>query len=111
MGEGEGEDVKSIAASNGGGEMSVSRKNVPATVAEKLELVKSEEAALLREFEDTHKIFAQVLASGRCLYHLSNRVPFALLDVLVGCLVQCFQWLSVFFVCVFPLSCGPGGGC
>lgn len=83
MGEGEGGDGKSIAASNGGVDTSVSRKNIPATVAEKLELVKSEEAALLREFEDTHKIFAQVLASGRFSYHLSNRVPFVLL-VYVG---------------------------
>lgn len=33
---------------------------VPKTVAEKLELVKSEEADLLRQFEDTHKQSAQV---------------------------------------------------
>lgn len=32
---------------------------VPKTVAEKLELVKSEEAELLRQFEDTHKLSAQ----------------------------------------------------
>ena len=35
-------------------------KIVPKTVAEKLEMVKSEEAELLRRFEDTHNRCAQV---------------------------------------------------
>lgn len=58
----------SKSSSNGSVDTSVDRKTGPATVAEKLELVKSEEAALLREFEDTHKIFAQVLAHGAFFY-------------------------------------------
>lgn len=45
---------------------------VPKTVAEKLELVKSEEAELLRQFGETHKRSAQASNTGRCCDECSS---------------------------------------
>lgn len=60
------------ALSNGDAAFTVSEPPSPKTVAEKLELVQNQEADLLRQFEDTHHLSAQVRGSMlmRFLYHM-----------------------------------------
>lgn len=45
---------------NGDAAVTIPEPPIPKTVAEKLELVQNQEAYLLRQFEDTHKLSTQV---------------------------------------------------